>query len=223
MRDRISKAMIEILKDRFSLCSVILEKFKNVDDPYIIQRLYGIAFGAVMKRSQTLKEEFEHLAVFVYSDVFGKERVYPDILLRDYARLIIERFIYENPDRCGLFEKERIVPPYSSEPIPKAEIVDYDNEKYHESGMWRLLYSMKFDLDVKGVGMYGDFGRYIFQSDLHCFVGVDIKNVYYYALEYIIKELGYTNQLFGQYDTERANFDRNQLKKIERIGKNMNG
>lgn len=219
LRDRISKAMIEILKDRFSLCSVILEKFKNVDDPYIIQRLYGIVFGAVMKRSQTLKEEFEHLAVFVYSDVFGKERVYPDILLRDYARLIIERFIYENPDRCGLFEKERIVPPYSSEPIPKAEIVDYDNEKYHESGMWRLLYSMKFDLDVKGVGMYGDFGRYVFQSALHYFVGVDIKNVYYYALEYIIKELGYTNQLFGQYDAEKADFDRNQLKRIERIGK----
>ncbi len=46
-----------------------------------------------------------------------------------------------------------------------------------------------------------------------------MKNVYYYALEYIIKEIGYSNQLFGQYDTDIGVFDRNHLKKIERIGK----
>jgi len=219
LRDRISKAMIELLKDRFSLCSVVLEKFKNVNDPYIIQRLYGIVFGAVMKRSQNQVREFEHLALWVYSEVFDKEKVYPDILLRDYARLIIERFIYEHPDKEDLFEKEKIMPPYSSSPIPQAEVIDYDDNKYHTNGIGRLLYSMKFDMDVKGGGMYGDFGRYIFQSALHDFIGVDMKNVYYYALEYIIKEIGYSNQLFGQYDTDIGVFDRNHLKKIERIGK----
>lgn len=219
LRDRISKAMIEILKDHFSLCCAVLEKFRNVNDPYIIQRLYGIVFGAVMKRSQTQMGEFEHLALWVYSEVFCKENVYPDILLRDYARLIIERFMYENPDGAGSFEKEKIMPPYSSESIPEAEVVDYNDEKFHESGMWRLLYSMKFNLDVKGVGMYGDFGRYVFQSALHAFIGVDMKNVYYYALEYIIKVIGYSNQLFGQYDTNGVDFDRSHLKRIERIGK----
>ena len=219
LRDRISKAMIELLKERFSLCSIVLEKFKNVNDPYIIQRLYGIVFGAVMKRSQTQIREFEHLARLVYSEVFDKEKVYPDILLRDYARLIIERFIYENPDRESLFKKEKIIPPYSSNPIPQAEVVDYEDKNYNTSGMGRLLYSMKFDMDVKGVGMYGDFGRYIFQSTLHNFIGVDMKNVYYYALEYIIKGIGYSNQLFGQYDTNRVYYDRHQLKKVERIGK----
>ncbi|ORU01402.1 hypothetical protein D081_0221 [Anaerovibrio sp. JC8] len=219
LRDRISKAMIEVLKGRFSLCSVVLEKFKNVNDPYIIQRLYGIIFGAVMKRSQTQIREFESLARLVYSEVFDKEKVYPDILLRDYARLIIERFIYENPDREGFFEKEKIMPPYSSCPIPQADVVDYDEGKYHESGMLKLLYSMKFNMDVKGAGMYGDFGRYVFQSALHDFIGVDMKNVYYYALEYIIKEIGYSNQLFGKYDTDRVYIDRHQLKKVERIGK----
>ena len=48
LRDHVSKAMIEILKDRFFLCKYVLEEFKDVNDPYIVQRLYGIVFGAVM-------------------------------------------------------------------------------------------------------------------------------------------------------------------------------
>ena len=85
--------------------------------------------------------------------------------------------------------------------------------------MWRLLYSMKFDKDVKGVGFYGDFGRYIFQAALSDFIGVDITNIYYYALEYIIEKLGYTIEYFGDYDYYHADFDRHHVKRIERIGK----
>ena len=42
LRDYTSKAMIEILKINFDLCEIILRKFENVNDPYIIERLYGI-------------------------------------------------------------------------------------------------------------------------------------------------------------------------------------
>ena len=58
LRDHVSKAMIEILKDRFFLCKYVLEEFKDVNDPYIVQRLYGIVFGAVMRRNVQYKEEF---------------------------------------------------------------------------------------------------------------------------------------------------------------------
>ena len=219
LRDRVSKAMVEVLKVHFSLCRVLLEKFISINDPYIIQRLVGIIFGAVTKRVQPFEVEFEQLASMVYYEIFAKDKIFPDILLRDYARLIIERFLYEYPNKRNLIDLERIKPPYASEPIPQIEVIDYDDGKYHENGVWRLLYSMKFDLDVKGPGMYGDFGRYIFQSALHDFKNVDEHNVYYYAMEFILHELGYSNELFGSFDTNRADFDRDDRRKIERIGK----
>ena len=52
LRDTTSKAMIEILKDNFDYCRYLLEKFLNVNDPYVIQRLFGIVFGSCVRRSE---------------------------------------------------------------------------------------------------------------------------------------------------------------------------
>ena len=68
LRDYTSKAMIEILKEHFHLCQILLEKFKNVNDPYIIQRLYGVVFGACCKRTDG--RGFQALAEHVYREVF---------------------------------------------------------------------------------------------------------------------------------------------------------
>ena len=179
LRDRISKAMIEILKDHFSICKCLLELFNDVNDPYIIQRLYGIVFGAVMKRKNNNEKELETLAIWIYKKIFDKEKVYPDILLRDYARLIVERYIYENPDGVGEINIEKIRPPYKSQAIPDVEEVDYSIRDVYDKGLWPLLHSMKFDMNVNGVGMYGDFGRYVYQSALENFVDVDFANIYY--------------------------------------------
>lgn len=219
LRDRISKALVEILKRHFSICIQLLSIFKDVNDPYIIQRLYGVVFGAVMKRNVECKKEFEDLAHWIYTEIFSGEMVYPDVLLRDYARLIVERFVYEYPERTGGIDIFKIRPPYKSEPIPFVEEVDYCDEKYHIAGMWQLMHSMKFDMCVKGVGLYGDFGRYTFQTALNDFVDVDVANVYYYAMEYIINKLGYRNEFFGDYDSKIINIGRHDTKKIERIGK----
>ena len=220
LRDRISKSMIEILKNYFSLCQKLLENFKKVDDPYIIQRLYGIIFGAVMKRTEEYKEEFYELTKWVYNEIFDKEVVYPDILLRDYARLIVERFLYEYNDKALEFDILKIKPPYKSIPIPHVEEVDYSDKNFYLPGIRQLLYSMKFDISVKGLGLYGDFGRYTFQSAVSYFQNVDIKNIYYYALNFIFYELGYFKGYCFKYDDEiRESYDRHHVKKIERIGK----
>lgn len=219
LRDRVSMAMIEILKEHFALCKHILELFKEVNDPYIIQRLYGIVFGAVMKRKSENKSIYKELAQWVYTEVFDKEMVYPDILLRDYARLIIERFVTEYPNDTENIILEKIKPPYKSEPIPIVEQVDYGADKYLDIGLWQLLSSMKFDMKVKGMGMYGDFGRYVFQSALECFIDLDKANIYYYAIQYILDTLGYNPEYFAEYDNHRNGYDRHNVKKIERIGK----
>ena len=219
LRDRVSKAMIEILKSHLTLCMQLLNKFKEVNDPYIIQRLYGIVFGAVMKRESEYKKEYEELAKWVYENVFNQDTVYPDILLRDYARLIVERFAFEYPDDIGEIIVEKIRPPYKSDPIPKVDEVDYGDEKYHDTCLRSLLRSMKFNMRVKGVGMYGDFGRYVYQSALNNFIGLDVANAYYYSIGYILNDLGYTTEFFGNYDSNKSDYDRHHVKKIERIGK----
>ncbi|MGN0484019.1 MAG: hypothetical protein ACI4HI_10755 [Lachnospiraceae bacterium] len=211
LRDYTSKAMIEILKENFKLCQIILEKFKNVNDPYIIQRLYGIVFGACCKRTDG--GDFQLLAEYVYHVVFEQEKVYPDILLRDYARLIIERFLYENPEYSGVIDREKIVPPYNSDPIPEIEDQHYLEKDYNGAMFW-LMDSMRFE----GMGMYGDFGRYVFQSALHSF-DVDDKKMFNYAVYYIQKELGFSEEYFGEHDRNCGSYDRHQSIKIERIGK----
>ncbi len=211
LRDYTSKAMIEILKDHFQLCQVILEKFKKVDDPYITQRLYGIVFGACCKRVN--ENEFQILAEYIYNTVFNQEKVYPDILLRDYTRLIIERFLYENPEYTGIIVRKKIIPPYNSEPIPEIEDQGYLKRKYEGAMLW-LMHSMRFE----GMGTYGDFGRYVFQRALSSFE-VDDKKMFNYAVYYIQDELGYSEEYFGEHDQHCGSYSRNQTIKVERIGK----
>lgn len=210
LRDYASKAMIEILKEHFQLCELILKKFRKCNDPYVIQRLFGIVFGACCKRTGG---NFQALAEYVYNTVFNQEKVYPDILLRDYARLIIERFLYENQDYSGIIDQKRIIPPYNSSPIPRIEDQHYLKKEY-TGATFRLINSMRFE----GMGMYGDFGRYIFQSALYHF-DVDYKEMFNYAIHHIFNELGFTEDFFGEHDMHCGSYNRHDTVKTERIGK----
>lgn len=237
LRDHTSKAIVEILKDNFYLCEWLLKKFENVNDPYVIQRLYTIVVGAVLKRINQDREVFRSLASYVYSTIFGQEYVYPDILLRDSARTIIERYIYENPSDCS-FNSKLFRPPYKSHDIPVVERRKYEDseedKKQKHFGIWNITSSLSFE----GMGMYGDFGRYVFQSAIDYFDipgsrrhnGTSLLddpnsfegNLYYYALQFIFEELGYTNELFGEYDSSLIRYSyasRSEVLKTERIGK----
>ena len=210
LRDYTSKAMIEILKNHFQLCQHILDKFKNVNDPYIVQRLYGIVFGACCKRTEG---DLQVLAEYVYENVFNQEKVYPDILLRDYARLIIELFLDRNTDYSGVIEREKIVPPYNSDSIPDIEDQHYEENDY-DGAILRLVMSMR----IENMGGYGDFGRYVFQRALANF-DVDDKKMFNYAVYHIINNLGFNEEYFGEHDCHCGTYDRHVTRKIERIGK----
>lgn len=216
IRDITSKAMIEILKEHFEFVEYILDLFKDVNDPYIIQRLYGIAFGACTKRTDQNKGVFKSLVCFIYKNVFSNEYVYPDILLRDYARLTIDYFISEYPSEYLDFDLSKIVPPYKSKPIPDSVDKDYTKEHFGK-GLSHTRHSMMFE----GIeGMYGDFGRYVFQRALRYF-DVDKILVFNYAMDFIINELKYEDKLFEQYDVDYLGYQysRVQSNRIERIGK----
>lgn len=217
LRDEVSKSLIEILKNSYNLCEYILRKFESVNDPYVLQRLYGCVFGACTKNFTNKKQEFKILAEYVYESVFNQKMVYPDILLRDYARLIIEKYLSLYTAEDTTIKREKIFPPYISEKIPTVSEEEYYDKTLHENnGINRIDFSMR--PDIKGVG-YGDFGRYVFQAALNYFKGVDILNLYHYAMQYILDYLGYTNELFGNNDNNIGYYYRHDTRKLERIGK----
>lgn len=212
LRDKTSKAMIELLKSDFSFCAPLLKRFEAVNDPYIIQRLYGIIFGACTKNRNIDESSYKELAEYVYSAIFEKDLIYPDILLRDYAKLIIEYFLFKFPKSVTRIKGAKIKPPYKSLEIPISEKVK-DN---YEGGLNTIAYSMA----PKGVDrMYGDFGRYVFDAALNHFDEIDNTNIYNYSMYFIENELGYKNELFAKYDSNRGYYDRHVTHKTERIGK----
>ncbi|WP_080146958.1 ATP-binding protein [Marinilactibacillus piezotolerans] len=214
LRDKVSKAMIELLKIDFSLCLPLLKKFELVNDPYVIQRLYGIVFGACTKVINFTELDYKNLVEYIYATIFDKQSIYPDILLRDYAKLIIQYFLFKFPACKTNIKESKIIPPYNSDSIPIVEKVRSE----YDSGLDTIAYSMA----PEGIDrMYGDFGRYVLGSALNYFLDVDNSNIYNYSMKFIESELGYKNDLFGEYDKSLnlSNYNRHNLNKIERIGK----
>ena len=78
---------------------------------YVLERLYAVAYGCVM-RSHDI-QEIASLALNVYEQVFEDGSPPIHILLRDYARGVIEIAIHLGVDLP--IEVERIRPPYQSE------------------------------------------------------------------------------------------------------------
>lgn len=133
--------------------------------------------------------------------------------------MIIERWLFEYPGAEHEIDVNKIAPPYPAIEFPQiAPPVEasYDSEP----GLHLIQMSMTPDKANVGIGMYGDFGRYVFQSRVEDFIGADIEQCYNYAIDFIKNKLGYEEKTLGFYDThERRSASRSDNKKLERIGK----
>lgn len=228
LRDRATKAIICILLSHTNALIALMHKFEKIDDPYILERIYAIAFGCVV--NEECSKKINALAKYVYSAVFDKDTVYPNILLRTYAKNIIDYAKHMGCLEGEDIQTEKITPPYRSAfpEIPSDEEIGHYKLNYkdptfkkHHWAQNNILNSMKVEYSRDGrSGGYGDFGRYTFQAyfdswkQLH---PMDLKNI---AIKRIFK-LGYDVELHGHYDQECTNPVRvgTQPGKRERIGK----
>lgn len=110
--DRATKALANLMVNRLEIAKTLIGKFSDVDDLYIHERLLAAVYGAVLN-----SKNFQHLpalAELVYEKVFKEEFPPLHILLRDYARGIIE--VAKNLDCLpATIELKRVRPPYGSE------------------------------------------------------------------------------------------------------------
>ena len=222
LRDAATKALVCLLQHKIYLIPILLDEFKGVNDPYVAERLYAMAYGCALRTEKY--EELVALAEYVYNEVFDKNEVYSHILLRDYAREIIEYSLYHNPN--PKIQIAKIRPPYKSKALPKKFPSNEEIDKKYQPkgktgnygmrkwGITAILSSMTTE-HGKGTGYYGDFGRYTFQNAFsHWKINYDkLSN---YAVQRIF-EIGYDSKLFSNFDSEQGSGRATGNK--ERIGK----
>lgn len=223
VRDSATKTISLILIEKPELISDFLESFNEVTDLYILERLYASIFGAIVKITEP--EIIESTAKAVYEAVFNQVEVVPHVLLRDYARLIVEFALSKT--LCLFVDSKLLVPPYNSSWYDfkfTNDDVDnfvksYDNtSSYEKNSVNRIKYSMITEYG-RGTGGYGDFGRYTFGSRVSSwknqFNDQDLSNIAFKR----IFELGFSPELHAYFDnTQAGSYDRHDHE-IERIGK----
>lgn len=110
LRDRATKALVSLLTGRLAAVIRLIEQFIDVDDLYVTERIYAVACGVAMRCHNP--DEVGALAACVYGQVFASCNPPPNILLRDYARGVVERALYLGSEID--VDSNRIHPPYKS-------------------------------------------------------------------------------------------------------------
>ena len=163
VRDQATKSAARLLSVYPELIISILEQFYKVDDLYVVERLYAITYGAVtnFKNNDLLKD----IATWVWENLFKNAEPIPHIILRDYARGILE---YANTKKLLNVEikPESFRPPYkSSWPLDdpsEQEISQLSNDEHSSSIRSSIM------------GFPGDFGNYS-MSGIHDWSPTSIK------------------------------------------------
>jgi hypothetical protein len=158
LRDDATKALVNLLKDRPSILIQLLDKFQNVNDLYIAERLYAVAYGCVLISNN--QDKIKIIAGKVYELVFADNNPPVHFLLRDYARNCIEKAIYYKIELN--IDVAKVRPPYNSdwiEPITEEQAKKYeiewqnDKNRSDEENAQSLLY--------RSIMGFEDFARYI--------------------------------------------------------------
>jgi hypothetical protein len=174
LRDQVTKALVNLLEQQPDALIFILKTFDEVDDLYIKERLYAVAYGCILRTEHDLS--VKKIAEFTYKSIFKKGNPPIHILLRDYARNIVEYALYKN---VGLnINPDLIRPPYNSEmPIlPQSEddvklfkldFNSHDFKKENGFSQNKIYESL--------LGFIADFGHYIVQSAVDDFSSFSFK------------------------------------------------
>jgi hypothetical protein len=157
LRDTATKSLVRLIDVRIDVLLLLLEKFKSVNDPYVIERLCAVSYGCAMKARGRV--DLSALGMFFYDWMFKARKPYPHLLVRDYARGVIEAAVSSGTTLDVSLSKVR--PPYQSEwpkQIPSKEDLE---AKYGwtKDGMADNEWA-RYSIYSSVMG-FGDFARYV--------------------------------------------------------------
>ena len=158
LRDRATKSLVTMLTERLDAMGRLIKRFADVDDPYVAERVYAVAYGVAMRSHDATA--IGELASVVYGRVFASGTPPAQILLCDYARGVIERALYLGSDIC--VDTRLIRPPYNSKwpEIPDEKAIEtlmpYLSSASDDSREIELArHQIEFSV------MHDDFARYV--------------------------------------------------------------
>lgn len=223
LRDEATQALTVLFVDQINSIKLLLSCFETGADPYVYERILAAAYGAILHSGKL--SGLEELSEYIVKAIFKQDEVYTNVLVRDYARNIVEYALYKGV--IQLDDPLTIRPPYKScfpKEFPSNEDVDaykfdYDSESFKDY-YWSqnaILSSMVTEYG-RGICCYGDFGRYTFQSALDSWAQFDPNDLSNYACKLIFEKYGYNVEKHGKFDRNSAKGDRH-TNRIERIGK----
>ncbi|WP_446009513.1 hypothetical protein [Candidatus Electrothrix sp.] len=164
IRDKATKALTSLFIVRADIFSDLLERFRDVDDLYILERLLAAAYGASCRDQERRRLESYSRMVFKY--IFADNTPPLGLLLRDYALGIIELAQYHNA-LSDEVDFDRCKPPYQS----KRVCFNITEEKVK-------ALALKADGDEilrSATNWMGDFARYEIEPRMNRFLSVPLS------------------------------------------------
>lgn len=164
LRDYTTKTVCHLLSGRLAVVEALLQRFRGVNDPYVLQRLAVVAHGSVLVGGPADPEAALSCARLL-SEIVLDPQTLPDVLLRDAARGAMEWCL--RAKLVDADEYELVKPPYGADPPAKPR-----TEKQLEKAYDRFTgepddpgYSSLF-VSIFGLG---DFGNYVIGSKVRRF------------------------------------------------------
>jgi len=219
LRNRATKCIYILGKIQPEACYEVVLDLLDTNDPYITERLLAASYGVEMRLFFESKKSFNklgiHFAKQIYRHFFSTKAKHAttNVVIRDYAKCIIELSVFHNPSLMSNDKLKIIKPPYVRGGIRRwGRSKDKDHKSYRNGN--------------SPLGM--DFENYTIGRLVKNRGNYDYKNKEFIKtrenIMWRIYKLGYTLEKFGKIDSEIASntrIDRNSdyAGKIDRYGK----
>lgn len=162
-RDWVTKALVQLLRGHLDVASRLLGRFWGVNDPYIVQRVVVVAYGAFLRADPAETEPARHLAQNVLDTVFSQP-VRADAVMLDAARSLIHAAVDRGLLMASALERTDsplgISAPRRNPPTEASFKKKYGRfEGIGKDENWYSIFGSIFGM--------GDFGRYVVESAAH--------------------------------------------------------
>lgn len=228
-RHRCATALARCLQGRCDIAVDVLERFLNVDDPYVLESvLYACASAATTASNGD--PDLERLGLLVFESIFGRDEVNPNAIIRHYAHLVCE-CANRKTNFKQTVDFSKACPPYRSTlpgRLTDAELEALSAHCKADYKQTRALRHVLNSTETEHTMKSGDWGRYTLGYVVHQFqnrrLTEDPSSKYFnrfdsrFARAYIIRrvlELG----LEHSDDDQTLRSDGRGRPSIERLGK----
>lgn len=214
LRDFSTRSLVALLQNnQGAILSLLADYFPDCNDPYITERLYCSAYGA-LSLNPNEKDTFRKIAEYIYREYFLNETRTPNALIDDYAKGIIELYLRNYENDIGI-QLTKITPPFDYYKYPKRiPTVKTLKSKYTDED--DRYYSIWGSLMYGEGGSLADFGNYTLGAALSGFSDVPIGSTLdlkdQQRFNKFMKSLSVKQKkLYDQYNMVKFNYSVNPI------------